>query len=63
MLFKVKVYDVLNQNIGTSRTITPTTIRTEENIVLKRYIMFSLTFKLDKFGSKKKDNDDGMFWW
>lgn len=61
LMFKVKVYDVLNQNLGTSRTITATTIRDEENIVLKRYVMFSLTFKLNKFGKDKKDEGRSRF--
>lgn len=61
LLFKVKVYDVLNQNLGTMRTVTPTSIRDEQNNVLKRYVMFSLTFKLSKFGGKESKDDD--FWW
>jgi len=52
--FKVKVYDILNQNQSATRTITPTTIRDEENIVLKRYAMFSLTYKIEKFAGKEK---------
>ena len=55
LLAKVKVYDVLNQNISATRTITPTAIRDMENTVLQQYAMFSLTYKLDKFGGKKKD--------
>ncbi|WP_159800107.1 outer membrane beta-barrel protein [Flavobacterium sp. MK4S-17] len=61
LLFKVKVYDVLNQNIGTSRTISASSITDEQNIVLKRYVMFSLTFKLDKFGGKKKEGGSTFF--
>jgi hypothetical protein len=56
---KVKVYDVLNQNISATRTITPTAITDMENTVLQQYVMFSLTYKLEKFGGKKKD--DGSF--
>lgn len=56
---KVKVYDVLNQNISTTRSITPTAITDMENTVLQQYAMFSLTYKLEKFGGKKKD--DGSF--
>jgi hypothetical protein len=56
---KVKVYDVLNQNISATRTITPTAITDMENTVLQQYAMFSLTYKLEKFGGKKKD--DGSF--
>jgi outer membrane beta-barrel protein/carboxypeptidase-like protein len=54
MTVKVKVYDILNQNQSATRTITPTTIRDEENIVLKRYMMFSLTYKIEKFAGKEK---------
>lgn len=56
---KVKVYDVLNQNISATRTITPTAITDMENTVLQQYAMFSLTYKLEKFGGKKKE--DGSF--
>ncbi len=54
MTLKVKVYDVLNQNLSATRTISPTTIRDEENTVLKRYAMFSLAYKLGNFGGKEK---------
>jgi hypothetical protein len=62
LMAKIKVYDLLNQNQSTTRTITPTTIRDEENMVLKRYIMFSLTYKLEKFGGKEK-KPSGRFNW
>ena len=58
LLAKVKVYDLLDQNINTTRTITPTTIQDSENTVLQRYIMFSLTYKFEKFGGKKKSEWD-----
>lgn len=51
LIAKVKVYDILNQNQGISRSITSTSIFDQENTVLKRYAMFSLTWKFDKFGS------------
>ncbi len=54
MIAKVKVYDVLNQNQSNSRTISPTTIRDEQNTILKRYAMFSLTYKIQDFGGMKK---------
>ena len=59
---KVKVYDILDQNQSNSRTITPTTIRDEENIVLKRYVMFSLTYKIEKFAGKEKPSRGGRYW-
>ena len=54
MTLKVKVYDVLNQNQSATRTISPTTIRDEENTVLKRYAMFSLAYKLGNFGGNER---------
>lgn len=50
---KIKVYDILNQNVGTTRTVNATTIVDQENTVLKRYAMFSLTYKFDQFGTSK----------
>lgn len=54
MSIKVKVYDILNQNLSATRTISPTTIRDEQNTVLKRYAMFSLAYKLGSFSGKEK---------
>jgi len=54
MALKVKVYDILNQNQSARRTISPTTIRDEENTVLKRYAMFSLAYKFGEFKGKNK---------
>ncbi len=55
---KVKMYDVLNQNIGTRRTVSPTGITDTEDTVLQQYLMFSLSYKLEKFGGKKKSDWD-----
>jgi hypothetical protein len=54
LTFKVKVYDLLNQNQSTSRNITPTAVVDSENTVLKRYAMFSLLYKFQNFAVKKK---------
>jgi hypothetical protein len=51
---KVKVYDLLNQNQSATRTISATSIRDEENTVLKRYIMFSLSYKIGNFSGSEK---------
>ncbi|WP_286918026.1 outer membrane beta-barrel protein [Flavobacterium sp. UBA4197] len=61
MNFKVKVYDLLNQNQSTMRSITATNIRDEENVVLKRYAMFSLTYKIEKFAGKEKKGGKRQF--
>jgi hypothetical protein len=58
---KVKVYDLLNQNQATTRRITPTSIRDEENVVLKRYVMFSLSYKIEKFAGKEKPDRGSRF--
>jgi hypothetical protein len=50
---KVKVYDVLNQNQSVKRTISASYVEDREDLILKRYIMFSLTMKLNKFAGKK----------
>ncbi|WP_159479050.1 TonB-dependent receptor [Chryseobacterium sp. 18068] len=52
---KVKVYDVLNQNQSVRRTITNTYFEDREDLILKRYIMFSLTMKFNKFAGKKAE--------
>ncbi|RAV27603.1 outer membrane beta-barrel protein [Sinomicrobium soli] len=54
MTFKIKVYDLLDQNVGTMRNISESYIQDVENTVLKRYFMFSLNVKLDKFGGSSK---------
>lgn len=51
---KVKVYDVLNQNLSAIRTISATSIRDEENTVLQRYVMFSLAYKIGNFSGAEK---------
>ncbi len=62
LMAKVKVYDLLNQNQSVTRNINATSIREEENTVLQRYVMFSLTYKLDKFANKEKKPSGGIIW-
>ncbi|MBK1897659.1 TonB-dependent receptor [Chryseobacterium paridis] len=50
---KVKVYDVLNQNQSVRRTITNSYFEDRDDLILKRYVMFSLSMKLNKFAGKK----------
>lgn len=58
---KVKVYDMLNQNTSSRRTIDATSIVDSESLVLKRYVMFSLTYSLKAFGSKEMRGNRGGF--
>lgn len=55
MSFKIKVYDLLNQNQSATRYITSTSVVDSENTVLKRYAMFSLMYKFQNFAVKKKN--------
>ncbi|MFL9836201.1 outer membrane beta-barrel protein [Flavobacterium sp. ST-75] len=50
VLLKMKAYDLLNQNIGTQRTITATEITDQSNTILKRFFLFSLVINIEKFG-------------
>ena len=62
LIAKVKAYDLLNQNLSTNRYISPTSIQDSDQLILKRYFMFSLSYKLDKFaGKKKKDGNSIIF--
>jgi len=63
LMAKVKVYDLLNQNQSVSRTINATSIREEENTILNRYVMFSLTYKLDKFAGKNEKKSGGIMFY
>jgi hypothetical protein len=54
-IFKLKGYDLLNQNQSAKRTISATSIVDSENTVLKRYGMFSITYKFKKFGTKLEE--------
>ena len=58
MALKVKVYDILNQNQSATRTISATAIRDEENTVLKRYVMFTLSYKLGSFGGSQSQSQN-----
>lgn len=53
-IFKFKVYDILNQNQSATRSITATSVVNAQNMVLKRYGMFSLAYKFQSFAKKEK---------
>lgn len=56
---KVKVYDVLNQNTSNSRQISAVAITDTEDLILKRYVMFSLSYKLNNMAYKSKKRGAG----
>ena len=61
-IVKVKVFDVLDQNISTSRYTGEDFIQDTQQLVLEQYVMFSFTYKFSKFGGKDpNDRRRGRF--
>lgn len=57
-LLKLSIYDILNQNIGINRTSELNYVEDERVTTLGRYIMLSFTYKVRRFGGKKKTTKD-----
>ena len=55
---KVKVYDLLNENVSTSRDVGRDYVQDTQQLILEQYFMLSLTYKLSKFGGKDP-NENG----
>jgi len=53
---KVKVYDLLDQNIDTRRVIGDDFIQDTSSLILTRYAMLSFTYKLSNFGGGESPN-------
>ncbi|HLS31744.1 MAG TPA: outer membrane beta-barrel protein, partial [Flavobacteriaceae bacterium] len=51
--FRITIFDLLNQNVSTRRAIGEDYVQDSQQLVLKRYAMFSFTYKISKFGGKK----------
>lgn len=49
---KFKVYDLLDQNIGTRRQTGDDFVQDTDQLILQRYFMLSFTYKFSKFGGK-----------
>ncbi|MDT0686968.1 TonB-dependent receptor [Autumnicola psychrophila] len=49
---KIKVYDLLDQNVETRRIIEEDYIRDSSSLILTRYAMFSFTYKLSNIGGR-----------
>ena len=58
LIAKVKVYDLLDQNQGNGRYKGGNAVWDYENTVLKRYMMFSLTYKIKKFAGKESRSSE-----
>lgn len=56
---KLSVYDLLNQNKGLSFDRSDNLIRQSQSNVLRRYLMLTFTYNLQKFGGKGHGRRDG----
>jgi len=54
---KFSIFDILNQNISVSRTVTNNFVRDEQNTILQRYFLISFTYNLRKFGAGPQNQD------
>jgi len=53
-LLKLTVYDIFNENVGINRTSNSNYIEDERVNTLSRYFLISFTYKISRFGGKKK---------
>ncbi len=56
---KVKVYDLLNENVASQRIAGDDFIQDTESLILRRYAMLSFTYKISKFGGKDPNARSG----
>ena len=56
---KLKVYDLLNENVSTSRTTGDNFVQDTQELILEQYFMLSFTLKLSKFGGKDPNRGRG----
>lgn len=54
MMLKFSVNDLLNQRQNATRTIGDNYVEDREELILKRYFMFSLIVNINSFGDRKK---------
>ncbi|MDX1753986.1 MAG: outer membrane beta-barrel protein [Salinimicrobium sediminis] len=58
---KVKVYDLLNENVSTRRTIAEDYVQDTRELILEQYFMLSFTYKISRFGGKDPNKGKGGF--
>lgn len=56
---KLKVYDMLNENVNTQRIVGNDFVQDTQNLILRRYAMLSFTYKISKFGGKDPNEGRG----
>jgi Outer membrane protein beta-barrel family/Carboxypeptidase regulatory-like domain len=57
---KIRVFDILNQNVGISRTSNNNFIEDNRTNILRRYIMLSFTYSLSKSGLGTANGGGGI---
>ena len=58
---KMKVYDLLNENVSTRRTTGEDFVQDSRELILEQYFMLSFTYKISKFGGKDPNRKGGGF--
>lgn len=53
-LLKLSVYDIFNQNVGINRTNNLNYVQDERVTTLSRYVLLTFTYKIRRFGGKRK---------
>ena len=56
---KVKVYDLLDENVGTRRVIGEDYVQDTQELILEQYFMVSFTYKISRFGGKDPNKGRG----
>lgn len=56
---KLKVFDVLDENLSTQRQVGNNFVQDTRQLVLEQYMMLSFTYKLSRFGGLKKKKGRG----
>lgn len=57
-LIKLSVYDIFNENVGINRTSNFNYIEDERVNTLSRYFLISFSYKVSRFGGKKKKTEE-----
>jgi hypothetical protein len=57
---KVKVYDLLDENVSTRRFSGEDYVQDTQELILERYFMLSFTYKMSKFGGKDPNRRGGF---
>ena len=57
-LLKLSVYDIFNKNVGINRTNNLNYIQDERVTTLSRYVLLTFTYKIRRFGGKRKKKGD-----